>query len=81
MSINLKQNAEETLKQKLYDIAYNYYKQIYKKGIHAPVLRGRLEAAKDISGMFLEENDVLEVVERAKEMAKTEGKQGLENGD
>jgi aspartate/methionine/tyrosine aminotransferase len=66
MSIELKQNAEHDLIEKLYSISFDYFKQRTRGGIHAHVLLGRFVAAKEFSLMFLDEKDVSEVVEKAK---------------
>lgn len=65
MSIELKKGSEDAVKEKLYDITFNYYSKIYKGGIHAPVLRGRFEAAKEFSLMFIPEDDVEDIISQA----------------
>jgi hypothetical protein len=65
----MQDNVSE-LKNKLHEIAFNYYKKIYNNGIHAPILKGRLEAAKEIASIFIDDVEIKCIIENAKKTAK-----------
>ncbi|MCQ1535763.1 hypothetical protein FTO70_08745 [Methanosarcina sp. KYL-1] len=64
-------NKEESVKQKLEKFAYGYYLHINENGYQSgPVKKGRLEAAKEIASIFIDEDEIKNIVEKAKSDAK-----------